>query len=347
MAGIAFHPRTAMTDLVNVKLQMFCQVCGVSVPYNMDRILAGRNSDVHKISNSHGQWILKTYYQHSSDKRDRLGNEFGFLTYLNKMGTTVVARPLCKNPALQCALYTYLSGVRPASVISSHISQAAHFIKAINLSRKAPDALALAMAADACLSWQAHMELVASRIDRLLAVHPKGELLIDAHKFVREQLLPMWLRLQAKLMKLLAPSQIALPLPMDDWIISPSDFGFHNVLENQGELFFLDFEYAGWDDPAKLICDFICQPELPVTQSQGQQFMDELLSDLPYPDRLKHRVESLMPVHRLKWCCILLNEFRVEDLNRRLHAGAELEGLLADQLSKAKRYFNTHLAAQH
>ena len=30
-----------------------------------------------------------------------------------------------------------------------------------------------------------------------------------------------------------------------------------------GRLWFIDFEYAGWDDPAKTVCDFFCQPGLP------------------------------------------------------------------------------------
>ena len=347
MAGIAFHTGAVMTDLADEPLKIFCQQHGVSPPFSMERIRAGRNSEVHRISNPHGQWILKNYYQHSSDKRDRLGTEFGFLTYLQNAGTTVVARALGMESALHCALYSYLSGARPVAITPAHISQAVRFIKTINLSRSAPDALALPTAADACLSWQAHMELAASRIDRLLAVQPKQEVETEANKFVSEQLLPLWLSLKASLLQVLGPLQTRYLLPMEDRIISPSDFGFHNVLENQGELFFLDFEYAGWDDPVKLICDFICQPELPVTQSQGQQFRDEMLSDLPHSDEIKNRVELLLPVHRLKWCCILLNEFRLEDRNRRLHAGVGSDGLLADQLGKAKWYFNAHLAASH
>lgn len=336
-----------MTDRADVPLRRFCQQLGVSPPLSMERIRAGRNSEVYRISNPHGQWILKNYYQHSSDKRDRLGTEFGFLSYLKNVGTLTVARPLGMDQALHSALYTHLSGTRPVTITPAHISQAVQFIKSINLARNAPDALALPMAADACLSWQAHMELTASRIDRLLSVPPKQELEMDAHQFVKEQVLPLWRHLKANLMQTLEASQIGLQLSMAGRIISPSDFGFHNVLENQRELFFLDFEYAGWDDPAKLICDFICQPELPVTQSQGQQFIDELLPDLPAPDTLRSRVKLLLPVHRLKWCCILLNEFRPEDRNRRLHAGVAADGLLAEQLGKAKWYFNTHLAASN
>ena len=334
-----------MNHLADEALIVFCQKHCVSTPLEVERIRSGRNSEVLKIINPNGQWILKNYYKHSTDKRDRLGTEFGFLTYLKKVGSLEVAQPLGMDHDLHCALYTYLPGVRPGNITPSHISQAAHFIKTINLSRNAPDALALPMAADACLSWQAHMELVASRIDRLLAVHPKQELEIEAQKFLRDQLLPLWRRLLGNLTKVLTPSQIRLPFSMGEWIISPSDFGFHNVLESQNELYFLDFEYAGWDDPAKLICDFICQPELPVTKSQGQQFIEELTSELAHENKLKHRVELLLPVHRLKWCCILLNEFRLEDRNRRFHAGVGSDGLLADQLGKAKSYFSSHLSA--
>ena len=77
---------------------------------------------------------------------------------------------------------------------------------------------------------------------------------------------------------------------------------------------------------------------------QGRQFMEELLPILPQPAAVRHRIESLLPAHRVKWCCILLNEFRLEDRQRRLHAGVEPDGLLADQLRKAKLYFNTHIA---
>jgi hypothetical protein len=336
-----------MTDLADQPLKIFCQQYGVSPPFSMERIRAGRNSEVHKICNSQGKWILKNYFQQSSDKRDRLRTEFEFLSYLNNVGLTLVARPIGMDATIHSALYTYIPGTRPVNISLAHIRQAAQFIKTINLCRDKPVALALPLAADACLSWQAHMELTASRIDRLLAVQPNMPLEMEAVNFVRQHLLPLWLRLKASLLQELGSLQMEFLLPEEERIISTSDFGFHNVLENNGELFFLDFEYAGWDDPAKLICDFICQPELPVTQSQGQQFRDELLSALPNSDELKHRVKLLLPVHRLKWCCILLNEFRLEDRNRRLHAGVRSDGLLAAQLGKAKWYFDTHLAKLH
>lgn len=343
MAGFAFHFGAVMIDPSDELLKIFFHEHGITPPIRIARILGGRNSEVHRVSNPNGQWILKKYFHQSNDKRDRLGTEFDFLRFLEGSCNNMVARALGMDRALHIALYSPLSGTRPMEITTAHISQAVNFIKAINLSRNESAALALPKAADACLNLRAHMNLAASRIERLLAIRPNHDLEMYAYQFIKEKLLPLWLRLKANLTLRLSPSKIELPLPIESQIISPSDFGFHNALEHQGKLFFLDFEYAGWDDPAKLVCDFICQPDLPITQIQVKQFINELLPELPGSKLVEHRVEMLLPVHRLKWCCILLNEFRIEDRNRRIHAGLGTDGLLSNQLRKAKWYFDTYL----
>ena len=174
-----------------------------------------------------------------------------------------------------------------------------------------------------------------------------SEVEVKALELVEKQLLPLWLSLKERVLHEVEDDELADNLPTECRVLSPSDFGFHNALEHEGRLFFVDFEYAGWDDPAKLICDFICQPELPISENHAQQFIEELVGHLPNPDAIIQRVERLLPVHRLKWCCILLNEFRTEDRQRRLHAGVESNGLLVGQLGKATQYFATHLAKTH
>lgn len=333
-----------MTSLSIEPLESFCGRHGVASPFDTERIRAGRNSEVSRLSNGDGQWILKHYYQHGSDKRDRLGTEFGFLTFLKSGGVLGVPEPLAMDRVSNRALYSFLPGERPVAITSAHIAQAANFIGNVNLLSTSAHAMALPAASDACFSWKEHLDLVETRIGRLGAVRPESGLELEAYEFVEQQLSPFWSQLKKKLVQAIGSSQLAEPLPSWSRIISPSDFGFHNTLEEEGNLSFVDFEYAGWDDPAKLICDFTCHPELPVSAGQGRQFMEELLSSLPQSDAVRHRVESLLPAHRLKWCCILLNEFRMEDRQRRLHAGVEPGGLLADQLSKAKLYFNTHIA---
>jgi hypothetical protein len=336
-----------MTGLPARPLQMFCDRCGVSSPFDTERIRAGRNSEVLLLRNHQGQWILKHYYQHASDRRDRLGTEFGFLAFLQDSGVCGVPRPLGADRDLGCGLYSFLPGARPGAIASAQISQAAAFMREINQHRLSAGAQRLPKAADACASWQDHLNSTESRLSRLLATTPTIQLDFEAHSFVRHQLLAYWADLKSRILREVALGELAGPLTSGDQIISPSDFGFHNTLENEGRLSFVDFEYAGWDDPAKLICDFICQPELPVSASQGSQFQKELLLDMPDSDGVRHRVKHLLPVHRVKWCCIMLNEFKLEDRKRRSHAGVEPDGLLASQLGKAKQYFDTHLASTH
>ena len=46
-------------------------------------------------------------------------------------------------------------------------------------------------------------------------------------------------------------------LDKEQYCISPSDFGFHNaLLKSNGDIKFIDFEYAGFDDPAKITSHF-------------------------------------------------------------------------------------------
>jgi hypothetical protein len=336
-----------MTSSAAVQLESFCERFGVPLPFDTARIRAGRNSEVLLLSNRHGRWILKHYYQHASDRRERLGTEFAFLEFLQRCGVCEVPKPLGADRQLGYGLYSFLPGKRPLAVVPAHISQAAGFVRKINQQRRSPDAERLPKAADACASWEDHLNLTETRLERLLATKPATPLDSEAQTFVKDRLLRFWAGLRDKILRGVDSGEFASRIGPENQIISPSDFGLHNALEDAGRLSFVDFEYAGWDDPAKLICDFICQPEVPVAPRQGLQFREELLVDLPDPEGVGRRVECLLPVHRVKWCCIMLNEFKLEDRQRRSHAGVDADGLLASQLGKAKHYFDAHLASKH
>ena len=91
-------------------------------------------------------------------------------------------------------------------------------------------------------------------------------------------------------------------------ILSPSDFGFRNILKQSKTLYFLDFEYAGWDDPAKLICDFLVRPDHNLSQRAQQLFVEKIADFLP-DDEVVYRAKKLERLYQIKWCCILLNSF--------------------------------------
>lgn len=333
-----------MKDHKPDSIESFCEQTGIGSIVNKEKIKAGRNSEVWKISTKKGFWLLKNYYKNSGDSRDRLGTEFGFLVFLSKQGVHNIPLPIGRDSLHNRGLYSFIPGDRPTIIDSHHIKSAAEFIKSINKNREEKAAIRISNASDACFSIQDHMNSVNFRIQRLIKIVPKSEIEKSVVSFIFNKLIPAWKIISRSLEQGLERDKFMENLSEKNRIISPSDFGFHNSLEFDGIVSFIDFEYAGWDDPAKLICDFICQPEVPVSKIQAKQFSDELFEYLPDSDSIISRVEKLLPVHRLKWCCLMLNEFSSIEKQRRLYAGIKEEGLLQEQLSKAEFYFDSHLS---
>jgi hypothetical protein len=128
------------------------------------------------------------------------------------------------------------------------------------------------------------------------------------------------------------------PLAAEYRCVSPSDFGFHNaLLADEGRLGFFDFEYAGWDDPAKLLCDFFCQPAVPAPIDCWPQFLDLTASLVGDTQIERQRQALLFPLYQVKWCCILLNEFQSTGRKRREFAERTPQDL-SSQLDKVRHF---------
>ena len=95
--------------------------------------------------------------------------------------------------------------------------------------------------------------------------------------------------------------------------VCPSDFGFHNALRTpSGRLIFLDFDYFGWDDPARLAADFLLHPGMRLSEACRRRYDTETA--------FRERLTLLFPLFALRWCAILLNRSSPERRAYRLHA---------------------------
>ena len=132
--------------------------------------------------------------------------------------------------------------------------------------------------------------------------------------------------------------------------VSPSDFGFHNALrEADGNIRFLDFEYAGWDDPAKMTGDFFAQLAVPVPANLFGYFVQACVTPFAAPTELIRRAELLRPLYRVKWCCIALNVFLPVHMARRKFADPHLDeaALKRAQLAKAHTLYQSLETSTH
>jgi hypothetical protein len=108
-------------------------------------------------------------------------------------------------------------------------------------------------------------------------------------------------------------------------------------VDDSGVLSFLDFEYSGRDDPAKLVCDFFCQPEKAVSLAYFPEFTDRVAAGIQIPDSVKFRCRILLRAYQIKWACIILNDFLPVDATRRDFAlTSAREQRCADQIRKAR-----------
>lgn len=290
----------------------------------LTRLSGGRNNRVFRLDRADAPPLaLKLYHHDPRDTRDRLGAEWAFLRYAWDGGLRDVPQPLAADRDAHAALYGFVPGARVAAVEGAHVVAATRFIAALNAPAMRDAAAVLAPASEACFSMAAHVATVDRRVARLRtqldgdAPHAEA-----ARALVEDRLAPIW-------------QHIAATLPRDEtttaWCVSPSDFGFHNALADaDGALTFLDFEYAGGDDPAKLVCDFFCQPEVPVPIAHYPAFRDAVAP------QDATRCDALLPAYRVKWACIMLNDFLSLDAARRDFAeGQDRATRCAAQLAKA------------
>ena len=103
-----------------------------------------------------------------------------------------------------------------------------------------------------------------------------------------------------------------------------------------GRAIFLDFEYAGWDDPAKLTCDFFCQPECRF-RAITRHVRSVSRGRFPESARVVERSKVLFAVYPVKWVCIRLYAFLPVGLGRRQFAlNEDLEYRKYRQLARAR-----------
>jgi hypothetical protein len=302
-----------------------------------ERLGQGRNSRVYRIRCDGQEYAAKFYYGFTADGRDRLAVEFAALDFLWKCGIRCIPRPVRSYPARQVGLYQCVAG-EPMDARRAgprEIDQLLEFVADLRRLAQVPASPALPPAAEACFTIPDVVHNLRSRLAQLEALREEGPAYAALRQFLTRELRPA--------LEAFAAQAEATRLGVLDQrfrTLSPSDLGFHNALRQMdGRVIFLDFEYFGWDDPVKMLCDAELHPrmQLPVEQRRRMALgFDRVFGDDP---QWRRRIDVLYPLFALKWCLIILNEFRPEHIARRRYvdgAQAEVAALQLLQLDAAR-----------
>lgn len=338
------QPSVLTNDELETAAAALLRATGRPGAFSLHQLPGGANNRVFRVDMDTARTLLKAYFQHPEDKRDRLGAEYGFCTFAWESGLRSVPKPLARDAENRLGLYEFIEGRKLLldEVDESAIRQALAFLGDVNRHRQGPAAQQLPVASESYFTLAEHLACIERRLQILQGIEPSAEIDREAAAFVQKELLPTWQGVRGWVAKEAARRGLSLEteLPREDRRLSPSDFGFHNaLLTSDGRLRFFDFEYAGWDDFAKTVSDLFCQVAVPISASYLDLVVETLASSLSEPEQFRARVALLLPVYRVKWCCIVLNEFVRVSSSRRRFAGAgnDLQEKKVTQLRKARR----------
>jgi len=325
---------TSLDD--NLKIQSLLTNLKVDlIDFSIKPIGLGRNNRTYLVVTCTKKYLAKFYFSSLQDQRARLSNEYNFLKYAQEIGGINVPKPLIKSDLYNLGIYEFIEG-RPflsSDLNENNILKAASFLSSINTSDHFDKAKRLNFASDAFLDLNKSISQIDERVlilDLSIKQYKDSKNVIE---FVKE-LQHVWSKLKLDLR-----ANSDLIINNNELCVSPSDFGFHNMLLRKDKLFFLDFEYAGRDDPAKVLADFFIQPEIKVSTDHMMLFANRAFDFYDNKEIIIERTKKLFPMFQVKWCCIIMNEFLPDTARRRLFSNPKLdiEQSKKEQLKKAQR----------
>jgi hypothetical protein len=301
----------------------------------------GINNQVFSCSAGNNQskrFVIKGYAPRSSF--DRMTSEVEFLRYAGMVAPSYVPSLLVEDKERCCVVLEYLYGhPYPAGISPSEqdILQAGKFFHLLNADQLLAKQHIKQSAAEGYLSLTKHLENVSGRLQQLRTEHLRVEFRLQANLLV-QNIIQEFGAIADKTKVLIYKGQIQDAINVEDCCVSPSDFGFHNAFRTADGVKFFDFEFAGWDDPAKLMVDFMLQPRMPVASSLANSFYQSVI---PFcSERLRDRTTVLGPILRLKWLCIMLSVLRPDRLSeiQAVAHGSMGENYIKQRLEEAQAY---------
>lgn len=296
----------------------------------------GGNSRIFRVDTPAGRFALKKYP--ATDSRNRLQAEVNALSFFERKGIDRTPRVVAVAPEQRFALLSWLDGEAFDTVTDADVAEFAAFQVALDGGIDSRARAEIGEASEACLSGPRIMAQIERRYARLATVkHDVPEFAA----FFDEVLVPSLGRFEA------AAGEAYRRLGMDfaseiapeHRTLIPSDMGAHNALRGaDGRLYFLDFEYFGWDDPLTSIANFVMHPGMRLTTRQKASYQRALLGHFRRHAEAE-RLPALMPLYGLRWCAIILGELLPERWQHRVASNAALgnwDEVRREQIAKAR-----------
>ena len=269
----------------------------------------GINSKIVKVKDleSKDSYALKFYSNERNEAKIRQAREIAFLKLASNTRRTKT--PFLKDFNLddQWCLLQWIEGEKVSKLSKREIDQIVEFIKELNepriesISNKLPDAK------DKLINLEQTLGIIQERLKYILQKEPINEIEIKYRKWIEGKLSPT---IKRKSIDALKKNKKSI-WSRRDFVVSPSDVGTHNMIKKGEKLYFIDFEYGGYDDICKLLSDWFIHPNGNLNKEEREYFLKLVEeANITNDNKWKERLYLVMPLFHLKWCLIMLKEYR-------------------------------------
>ena len=132
--------------------------------------------------------------------------------------------------------------------------------------------------------------------------------------------------------------ELVKPITYNKKRLNPSDFGAHNIIIRPDDSFcFIDFEDFGWDDPIKIIADFISHPQnVDLSKETKDYFKNEYKKKSHFNPEDSKRLETAIKIISLEWLVYHLASPTTEWIEKRKFANPNFdkEAYIKEQFKK-------------
>ena len=272
---------------------------------SLQRLGGGINNLVYHCGHRERKWVIKGYQPNQGGKQDRMHAEVEFLEFAKQAAPGFTPELIYVDRDRRCVVMEHINGkkfpdgIKPSSAV---IAEAVEFFRQLNSNSELARKVVHANAAEGFSSLSEHIDNINARIKGMTYTHLEQPFAKEA-KVILEHLRAKEESVREETNESIDKALIDDTIKQNELCISPSDFGFHNAIRTTEKTIFIDFEFAGWDDPAKTILDFAYQPRIPLGTNESPLIQ---ALDLDLRKNVVARSVYMRPIIELKWICIIL-----------------------------------------
>jgi hypothetical protein len=288
-----------------------------------------------------GALLAKFYHQ---DRWKRLHREYSTLSLLGRRNVACVPRVYLRSDEFGYGVYSFALG-QPKSAVefdTRDLEAVATF--AASLQEVAPSTTDqdLLPAADASFSIEQQLQVIDARL-RAFETFASSPTAYDEVRGLRREL-----DLRAAIAELGQRATSGMNeavrrtvLPRQAWRVNTADFGPQNMLfTSDGKLTVVDFEAAGWDDPARLVMGFVAHATSEdLTSGQVELFLATYAQKRDLSESEVARFERVGTLFDLEWIAIYASALTSDTVAAKQFANREFErsAYLSRAIGKLRR----------